>query len=271
MLQIPDQLVSHFTSYIDQKSTPSKQHSSYLKWVQHYLDFCHKYQFKQGTDNSLSAFLKKLDDKKQPTQLQKQAEKAVRLYFAYVRLSQKQQIFNKKGNTLRPVKNSPNTCSDDRQENKSLESSFQQLDISETNSATVQKRGSDWTGTFAELHNAIHIRHYLRATLRTYTGWTRRFQAFTKSKEPTLLTTEDVKAFLTSLAVKKHVPASTQNQAINALLFFFRHVLGKEFGKVDGVVRAKRKTYIPVVLSRDEIDRIIRNLKMPYRLIISLM
>ncbi len=105
----------------------------------------------------------------------------------------------------------------------------------------------------------------------TYSGWARKFQAFTETKDPTLLSTEDVKAFLTSLAVKRQVAASTQKQAFNALLFFFRYVLGKEFGKVDGVVRAKRKPYIPVVLSREEIDRIIGILKMPYRLIISFM
>jgi site-specific recombinase XerD len=68
------------------------------------------------------------------------------------------------------------------------------------------------------------------------------------------LTVEDVKAFLTWLAVKKDVAASSQNQAFNALLFVFRHVLDKEFGKVDGIVRAKRKPYIPVVLSREEVD-----------------
>lgn len=107
--------------------------------------------------------------------------------------------------------------------------------------------------------------------METYTGWARKFQPFTESKDPTLLTTEDVKEFLTSLAVKEQVAASTQNQAFNALLFFFRHVLGRVFGKVDGVMRAKRKPYIPVVLSREEIDHIIGKLKMPYRLIISLM
>jgi len=67
------------------------------------------------------------------------------------------------------------------------------------------------------------------------------------------------------------VAASSRNQVFNALLFLFRHVLGKEFGKVDGVVRAKRKPYIPVVLSRQEIDQVIALLKHPYRLIISLM
>jgi hypothetical protein len=85
--------------------------------------------------------------------------------------------------------------------------------------------------------------------LKTYTGWVRKFQAFTKSKDAGLLTVDDVKNFLSFLAVKKGVAASTQNQAFNALLFMFRYVLGKEFGKVQGVVRAKRKPYIPVVLT----------------------
>jgi Phage integrase, N-terminal SAM-like domain len=67
----------------------------------------------------------------------------------------------------------------------------------------------------------------------------RQFQTYTRSKPPALLSTADVKDFLTSLAVKRRVSVSTQNQAFNALLFFFRHVLHKEFGKIDGVVRAK--------------------------------
>jgi site-specific recombinase XerD len=71
-----------------------------------------------------------------------------------------------------------------------------------------------------------------------------------------LLSAVDVKEFLTWLAVKKQVASSTQNQAFNALLYFYRHVLEEEFGKLDGVMRAKRKVYIPVVLSREEIDEI---------------
>lgn len=65
--------------------------------------------------------------------------------------------------------------------------------------------------------------------------------------------------------------ASSQNQAFNALLFFYRHVLNREFGKIDGVVRAKRKPYIPVVLSRAEIDTITANLKYPYDLVVKLL
>jgi len=67
------------------------------------------------------------------------------------------------------------------------------------------------------------------------------------------------------------VSASILNQALNALLFFFRHVLHKEFGKVDGIVRAKRKRYIPVVLSREEIETILTYLASPYDLIVKLL
>jgi integron integrase len=76
-----------------------------------------------------------------------------------------------------------------------------------------------------------------------------------------------VKEFLTHLAVQCGVSASSQNQAFNALLFFFRHVLEKDFGEIRDVVRAKRRPYIPVVLSRQEVDAVIRNLYPPYELV----
>ncbi|MFC1896077.1 site-specific integrase [Thermodesulfobacteriota bacterium] len=62
----------------------------------------------------------------------------------------------------------------------------------------------------------------------------RKIQTFTKSKEPVLLSPDDVKEFLTFLAIGRKVSSSTQNQAFNALLFFFRHVLDKAFGQVNG-------------------------------------
>ena len=99
----------------------------------------------------------------------------------------------------------------------------------------------------------------------------RHFQTFTRSKDPAALSSADVREFLTFLAVHRKVSASTQNQAFNALLFFYRHVLNKEFGKVEGVVRAKRKPYVPVVLSREEIDAILQHLPPPYDLVVKLL
>ncbi len=271
MLQIPDQLATKFTIHVSQQGIPPEQHRYYLKWLRYYLDFCHKYHFKEGTDGSLSAFLEKLDQKKQSLQLQQQAKQAVQFYFSCADFSQQQRDFKNKDNIFQGVNKSPNTKSDNRQDVNAADRLLPQQKETTTKEKEPKIKGADWTGVLQELQNSIRVRHYSQATLRTYTGWVRKFQVFAESKDPGLLATEDVKKFLTVLAVEKNVAASTQNQAFNALLFFFRHVLGKEFGKVEGVVRAKRKPYIPVVLSREEIDRIIDRLKMPYSLIISLM
>ncbi|MEW6608767.1 MAG: phage integrase N-terminal SAM-like domain-containing protein [bacterium] len=101
--------------------------------------------------------------------------------------------------------------------------------------------------------------------------WVRKFQGFTRNKSPLLLSSTDVKEFLKYLAVKVNVSASTQNQAFNALLFLFRHVLKKDFGDHRDNVRAKRRPYIPVVLSRDEIDVLLTHLSYPYDLVVKLL
>jgi len=143
------------------------------------------------------------------------------------------------------------------------------------------KNGKVISGLDGSFHGNIHIRLKSRSNilisniidlfLNTYAIWTRKFQSFTKNKDPEALSPSDVKDFLTFLAVKQKVSASSQNQAFNALLFFFRNILKKDFGKIDGVVCAKRKPYIPVVLSREEIDDIINKLPYPYSLMAKLL
>jgi len=115
------------------------------------------------------------------------------------------------------------------------------------------------------------MRHYSDKTLKSYRKYIRDFQTYTKPLHPDQLSAEQVKAYLTHLAVKKKVSASTQNLAFNSLLFFFRHVLNREFGTIDGVVRAKKKPYIPVVLSRAEIDKIFKMIDERYLLIVKLL
>jgi len=137
--------------------------------------------------------------------------------------------------------------------------------------AQVAVKGASWKAEYAKLAEEIQIRHYSPKTLRSYRLWLRHFQAFTRSKPPGSLSPADVKEFLTHLAVKQGVSASTQNQAFNALLFFFRHVLQQEFGKVEGVVRAKRRPSIPVVLSKEEIGEVIKFLEPPYDLVVKLL
>ncbi|MBN2429404.1 MAG: phage integrase N-terminal SAM-like domain-containing protein [Deltaproteobacteria bacterium] len=132
-------------------------------------------------------------------------------------------------------------------------------------------KNADWRPAYQGLSSEIKLRHYSPKTLKAYSGWLQKFQNFTKSKEIGQLSPLDVKAFLTFLAVEKKVSSSSQNQAFNALLFFFRHVLKTELGDLRDVPRAKRKPYIPVVLSRDEIDRVIAELSPPYDLIVKLL
>ncbi len=140
-----------------------------------------------------------------------------------------------------------------------------------TSDIAPKRAGASWVWLYDRLESAIKVRHYSVKTLHAYRSWARQLQNFTKSMDPNLLSMEDVKAFLSALAVERHVSASSQNQAFNALLFLFTHVLEKEFGKVEGVVRAKRRPYIPVVLSRDEVDRLLGHLSDPYDLVAKLL
>jgi len=94
-----------------------------------------------------------------------------------------------------------------------------------------------WTNALKSLKDEISLRHYSPKTLSAYSLWANKLRFFIEDKQPDQLTADDVKKFLTWLAVKQQVSASSQNQAFNALLFFFRHVLKKEFGKIDGVVK----------------------------------
>jgi integron integrase len=128
-----------------------------------------------------------------------------------------------------------------------------------------------WDQAIEILAAEIKVRHYSRKTLKTYADWGRKFQHYLTNKPPAELTSLDVKEYLTHLAVKQRVASSTQNQAFNALLFLFRHVLKKDFGDQRDVPRAKKSKYIPVVLSRPEIDAIISNLDYPFDLVVSLL
>jgi integron integrase len=134
-----------------------------------------------------------------------------------------------------------------------------------------KQAGCSWVSVFDGLTREIQLRHYSPKTLKSYRGWTRRFQTFTQSKDSQALSQQDVVEFLSYLAVEKKVSASSQNQAFNALLFLFKQVLKKDFGEIKGVTRAKRKPYIPVVLSREEIELIFDHLDDPIDLIAKLL
>ena len=127
--------------------------------------------------------------------------------------------------------------------------------------------GASWQQEYRDLEAAIRLRNYSTRTLEAYRFWLVKFQAFVRSRPTAELGGQEVRGFLSDLAVRQGVAASTQNQAFNALLFFYRHVLRREFGQLDGVVRAKRNRYVPVVLSRSEAEALLGHLQPPYRLV----
>jgi site-specific recombinase XerD len=101
---------------------------------------------------------------------------------------------------------------------------------------------------------AIRARHYSRRTEKAYVGWTRRCIFFHDKRHPADLGAPEVTRFLSSLAVEGKVAASTQNQALSALLFLYREVLDVDRPWMDEIVSAKRPQRLPVVLTRDEVD-----------------
>lgn len=115
------------------------------------------------------------------------------------------------------------------------------------------------------LRDAIQARHYSPRTAQAYVHWARRFILFHGKRHPDLMGGPEVRSFLTYLAVSRGVAPSTQNQALGAILFLYRQVIGREVTGLSDLIRAKRRHREPVVLSREEIATILRYLRgMPY-------
>jgi integron integrase len=271
MRKIPAFLIVQFYALLVKNKIPQKFHNHYLKWLRYYLDFCQRYRFSESNSQSLINFIRKLKEKRQTDAQQKQANEAIHIYYELIRSKPSNNASKLPKHPPKPegVSKAQNSYRAAPLQSK-LQIDTNKRDSAQNKAAQTGVKGN-WHAAYKQLSNEIKVRHYSPKTLKSYSIWVRKLQYFSKSKDPALLSTTDVKDFLTFLAVKQKVSASSQNQAFNALLFFFRHVLNREFGKIDGVVRAKRKRYIPVVLSREEIDAIVGNLKYPYDLVVKLL
>jgi integron integrase len=117
-----------------------------------------------------------------------------------------------------------------------------------------------WREVARQMREALRLRHRSLRTEKSYLQWLRAFYIYMKGKPPSQLNSADVKQFLSHLAMERQVAASTQNQAFNGLLFLFRHVLDRDLGDVADTVRAKPKRRLPVVLKKQEVQRIFEHL-----------
>jgi site-specific recombinase XerD len=193
----------HFNTALVKNKIPQDYQNHYRKWLRYYLDFCQKYNFQSIKPESLQNFIRKLGEKRQTQEQQKQASHAISLFYKITPAGMV---------TAKKIKSSGYTSGKiaTEKENSSYKS-------------------EEWKSALGNLSAEIKIRHYSPKTLKTYTLWVKKFQGFTRNMDPQLLSSNNVKEFLTFLAIKRKVSASTQNQAFNALLFFYRHVIKKDF------------------------------------------
>src|SRR5882762_7068819 len=121
------------------------------------------------------------------------------------------------------------------------------------------------------VRDASRARHYSRRTEKAYVGWIKRYIFFHAKRHPVDMGAPEVARFLTSLAVDGRVAASTQNQALNALLFLYRVVLEVDLPWLNEVVRARTPESLPTVLTRDEVRRVLEHLEGTPRLMVLLL
>jgi integron integrase len=111
------------------------------------------------------------------------------------------------------------------------------------------------------MRGVLRARHYSLRTEDSYVQWAKRFILFHGKKHPSAMGADEINGYLTHLAVERHVSASTQGQALAAILFLYRDVLGEEIPWLTDLVRAPRRDRAPVVLTRDEVRRLLGEMR----------
>ena len=117
------------------------------------------------------------------------------------------------------------------------------------------------------VRDTIRRRHYSLRTEQAYLHWTKRYILYHGKRHPGEMGPREVEQFLTYLAVARRVSASTRNQALNAIVFLYRHVLERELGDMDGITPAKRPRRLPTVFDWEEVAALLVHLEPPYWLI----
>ena len=280
MQPVARETVVAYERRLEEAKVPPLQRPQDHKWTRFYLDFCHKYGHPPGSPTSLGPFLTKLAAKSQSFEQREQAAAAVGLLIgpppqpstartvekangppsSAVALPSQHPVAAPRPAAPPPTAPPVAAAPPPARSNPAHHASGRPAGAT----PPLPGRGASWQSEYRDLEASIKMRNYSRKTLAAYRFWVAKFQSFVRSRPTGELGANEVRGFLSELAVRYGVAASTQNQAFNALLFFYRHVLRREFGKLDGVVRAKRHRYVPVVLSRSEMEAVLGYLQPPY-------
>lgn len=111
-----------------------------------------------------------------------------------------------------------------------------------------------------QLRDELRRRNYSYRTEQAYTGWIKRLLKFCEFKHPMRITPDEITRFLNYLAIQRNVSASTQNQALCAIVFLYREILDQDLPHLENLKRAKRPKHLPVVLARGEVKRVMEHM-----------
>ncbi len=133
------------------------------------------------------------------------------------------------------------------------------------------KKKAPYRDLLERAHEVFRMRHYAHRTEEAYMGWIKQFLYHRNPHSPEEINGRDIRDFLSYLATERHVAASTQNQALNALVFFSEQVLDRPVGEIGQFTRPKKRQRLPVVMSTDEVRRLFSHLSGVYRIAAGIM
>ena len=189
---------------------PEQQRRDFQKWFRFYLDFCNKYDSKPELTASFAKFDEKLQSKGQSECQRQQARRAIAIYYRMVGAI--------KSPSIPPSDSPPTKPLVSRQFAEPIPASVIQTDLTQPLPEAPKPlpvdglpklTGANWVAVYEQLQAAIQVRHYSNKTWQAYRYWLQQFQTYTKSKDAGLLDMDDVKGFLSHLAVNKQVAASS--------------------------------------------------------------
>ena len=234
-----------FKQFILNKGISSKHVKFYLIWARKYVTFNNKEIPPDIANEDVLKFKEFLVGKGKISEWQiDQAVKSVALLRSYILFSKHHRL---------------------KEYDSGIELAFKDSELSSSkNTPAIEE-------ITRKVKNEIRYLHYSIRTEQTYIQWITRFLVFHKDKTISKLAATEIKTYLEYLAVKRGVSASTQNQALNAIVFLFKYALKKEPGVIGEFIRAKRPVRIPVVLSKNEVTCLLKELPGTYLLMAGLL
>jgi len=196
MILLPLHLYKQYRAFCANRRADDALFADYVKWLRFFLDFCEKYHVAGEEADRISRFLNKMLQKGQSEERLQQARQAVEGYFEMIRSGVGGQQLIRHAPDIRKQSHDPKSSGANLLAHGEAQSYYVVSRYQETSDSP------EWDEVIGKLADEIKVRHYSRKALKTYALWSRQFQRFLKNKPPAELSTDDVKEYLTYLAVK---------------------------------------------------------------------